>query len=82
MHTRVMHAQGMDCFARVARSAVAVEMDAHYCAKLRERTHALRSQGRGSFNVSCTRYDRVAPAAFQTADYVTWWLGGLYGTEG
>ena len=67
----------MDCFARVARSAVAIEMDPHYCAKLRERARALRSLGMGSFNVSCTQYRRVAPEAFQNADYVTWWLGGL-----
>ena len=61
---------GMMCFARVARRAVAVEMDQAYCAKLRQRSAVLdrASDGR-NFSVHCKRYEQDTP----DADIFTWW---------
>ena len=51
---------GMACFARVAKTATAVELSPPYCAKLRERSQIVeRESGRG-FRVVCSDY-RTAP---------------------
>ena len=60
----------MACFARVARSAAAVELDKHYCAKLRERSASLGLEGH--FHVKCSDYQK----AHLDGDYVTWWQQG------
>ena len=50
---------GMDCFARVAHSAVAIEVDATYCLKLRERARTLRQLGEGDRIVLRRRRGRL-----------------------
>ena len=71
---------GMACFARVARSAVAIELSQPYCAKLQVRAAALREQQNRGFNVSCGSYTScraivgaTSCALPETWDYVTWW---------
>jgi len=59
---------GMACFARAAKSAVAVEMDADYCRKLEQRALAI-GDGRAAFTVRCDRYQSLA----LDADVFTWW---------
>ena len=59
---------GMACFARAARSAVAVEMDTTYCKKLRQRAHAI-GDGRAAFSVACSKFEEAA----LDADVFTWW---------
>lgn len=73
----------MACFARVARSAVAIELSKSYCTKLEVRAAALREQQTGGFNVSCGSYTSCRRASASvgatscalpaTWDYVTWW---------
>lgn len=59
---------GMACFASAAASAVAVEMNEAYCAKLR--TRSTRARGGGPlFGVQCSDYR----TARLDADFVTWW---------
>ena len=61
---------GMACFARVARKAVAVELDVPYCRKLEQRAAELQ-WGRGyTFNVICKDY-RATDGL--DADYFLWW---------
>ena len=59
----------MDCFSRVSKSTVAVEMNEKYCFELVKRSAQLRAAGIGGFNVSCASFFRVCPDA---AVY-TWW---------
>ena len=40
---------GMNCFAQVARSAVAIEVDPRPCELLRKRAKSLVARGRGKF---------------------------------
>ena len=60
---------GMLCFARVAKTAVAVEMEPPYCAKLRRRSLALARMSGRNFSVRCERYQESTP----DADVYTWW---------
>ena len=57
---------GMHCFAQIARSAVAVEMDRRYCTRLRSLASSLP---RTTFTVACQRYQAGLP----DADVYTWW---------
>ena len=50
---------GMSCFARVARTALAVEMQQSYCDRLQERLIRLRTSGAGSFEIVCDRFERA-----------------------
>ena len=52
---------GINCFARVTKSAVAVELDAEYCRKLRARAKRLRDEGAGDYAVVCRRYEDGTP---------------------
>lgn len=61
---------GMDCFARRARSAVAIEYSEPYCRKLELRAQRLAADGAGNFSVVCAGYEEGTPADF---DVVTWW---------
>ena len=61
---------GMCCMSQVASSAVAVELDAKYCDKLRARADALNSTGAHSFTVVCEDYRK---ARGLDADVFTWW---------
>lgn len=58
---------GMQCFARVTKSAVAIEMDKPYCEKLRERAKTL-PKGQ-NYSVACNKYQDYMP----DADVYTWW---------
>ena len=60
---------GMNCFAQVARSATAIEVDPRPCRLLRERSASLVAQGRGNYSVVCDTYQRSA----LDADVYTWW---------
>ena len=60
---------GMMCFARFAKSAVAVEMDLPYCAKLRQRSTVLMHTTSRNFSTRCARYQDDTP----DADVYTWW---------
>lgn len=59
----------MDCFARVTKSAVAVEVATTACTTLRKRATALRAQGLGTFDVICEPYQKGVP----DAEIYTWW---------
>ena len=59
---------GLLCFAQFATAATAVEMDEHYCMRLRSRGKPA-GPGRRGFNVSCSRYQSGTP----DADVYTWW---------
>ena len=61
---------GMACFSQVARTAVAIELDKHYCTKLVARAAKLSRTVRKSFNVSCQDY-RSGP--IPDGDLYTWW---------
>ena len=60
---------GMACFARAAREAVAVEMDKDYCRKLELVAKSIGEGGRAAFTVRCDRYQALA----LDADVFTWW---------
>ena len=60
---------GMNCFAQVARSAVAIELDPRPCELLRERAKSLLARGRGTYSVVCDTYQNSAI----DADAYTWW---------
>ena len=60
---------GMNCFAQVARSAVAIEVDPRPCELLRKRAKALVARGRGKYSVVCDTYQNSAI----DADVYTWW---------
>lgn len=63
---------GINCFARVTASAVAVERDGDYCTKLEKRAQTLRASGEGSYGVVCQSYLDSTP----DADVYTWWQQG------
>jgi len=60
---------GMECFARVARKATAVEMDKKYCAVLNTRARSLRESSGATFSVLCDRYQNSSI----DGDVFTWW---------
>ena len=60
---------GMNCFAQVARSAVAIEVDPRSCGLLRKRAGSLVARGRGNYSVVCDKYQNGAI----DADVYTWW---------
>jgi len=61
---------GMECFARSARRAVAIELAAPYCRKLERRSRLLEATG-ANFSIVCGDYRRVGEQI--DADYITWW---------
>lgn len=61
---------GICCFAQVARSAVAFEMDGFHCRTLFERSRDMASQRGVTFSVACTDYSAVHSL---DADVITWW---------
>ena len=63
---------GMRCFARGARSAVAIELNEQYCTVLQHHANNMSSAGLGGFRVHCQDYRRGTP----DADYYTWWEQG------
>ena len=67
---------GMQCFAQVAKRAVAIEMNRQYCTKLSARRKKLRQRGLGDYDIVCDKYEDVPVATFSSADYIHWWLGG------
>ena len=60
---------GIDCFARLARTATAVELDPTYCTLLRTRASSLASSHNSSFAVRCGDYRNAS----LDADAITWW---------
>ena len=60
---------GMDCFARTASRATALEIEPPYCRKLEQRARILRESRLGAFEVSCRPYQQQCP----DADIYTWW---------
>ena len=63
---------GMMCFAQIARSALAIEMDPTQCADLQRRSETLTTTTGRTFTLLCTRYQAVPNF---DADYFTWWMG-------
>ena len=61
---------GMACFARATKSAVAVEMDPAYCKKLEQRAVVIGGGAGPAFSVRCDRYQNVK---LDDADVFTWW---------
>lgn len=61
---------GITCFARVTRAAVATEMQPEYCRILAQRAADTNS----SFKVVCDRYQNSLGAS--DPDVVTWWQQG------
>ena len=60
---------GMRCFARNARSAVAIELESRYCTELRLHSRNMTAAGVGGFRVHCQDYRRGTP----DADFYTLW---------
>ena len=60
---------GMRCFARITRSAVAIELESRYCTELRLHSGNMSAAGLGGFGVHCQDYRRGTP----DADFYTWW---------
>ena len=60
---------GMRCFARTARSAVAIELESRYCTELRLHSRNMTAAGVGGFRVHCQDYRRGTP----DADFYTLW---------
>lgn len=60
---------GMACFARAARKAIAVEMAPDYCRKLELVSKSIGSDGKPAFTVQCDRYQALS----LDADVFTWW---------
>ena len=63
---------GMGCFARIARTALAIEYDAKYCRTLR------RYATRLNYTVACSDF-RLASL---DADVITWWQQSPLTNEG
>ena len=63
------HGDGMNCFARTARSAIAIEIDKSACGLLRARAQKLKQAGLGTYGVMCDFF----PAHTPDADIFTWW---------
>ena len=59
---------GMRCFARITRSAVAIEIESRYCTELRLHSGNMTAAGLGGFGVHCQDYRRGTP----DADFYTW----------
>ena len=53
----------------IARAAIAVEIDRHYCEILRKRAARLAQRGSGNFTVVCQDYRK----AHLDGDIFTWW---------
>ena len=64
---------GMSCFARVARKAVAVELSKPYCLKLEERAAELKREKGYTFNVICDDYRKAVGSDGLDADFFHWW---------
>lgn len=60
---------GMNCFARVAKSAIALEADRKQCGSLWVRARALNAERLGNYSVLCALFPWVAP----DADVFHWW---------
>ena len=60
----------MECFARVARRAVAIELAEKYCRRLEHRSRVLESFG-ANFSIVCGDYRTVGKGI--DADFITWW---------
>eukprot|EP00965_Chrysotila_dentata_P091164 3009721-Pleurochrysis_carterae.AAC.3 len=61
---------GIECFARVATKATAVELSRPYCVKLLQRSEILAKQTGRNFSVVCNKYQVGMPESF---DFITWW---------
>lgn len=59
----------MACFAQVAKSAIAVEMDPPACKNLAERSRLLGEKGNRTFAIECQAYQKLT----LDADVFTWW---------
>ena len=72
---------GMECYARVARHAVAIEIERSYCATLMTRSAQMQrvktghGHGHRNFTVRCESYEATPMAVFEHADYVEGWMG-------
>lgn len=62
---------GMNCFARVTKAAVAVEFEPMYCKRLEVRAKELQAAGVGQYTVACQSFEELV----LDADVYTWWLG-------
>eukprot|EP00746_Dinoflagellata_sp_MGD_P002347 gnl/MRDRNA2_/MRDRNA2_104556_c0_seq1.p1 gnl/MRDRNA2_/MRDRNA2_104556_c0~~gnl/MRDRNA2_/MRDRNA2_104556_c0_seq1.p1 ORF type:complete len:243 (+),score=37.03 gnl/MRDRNA2_/MRDRNA2_104556_c0_seq1:168-896(+) len=60
---------GMNCFARVTRSAIAIELDPTYCRLLQQRSTVLYAAMKVGYKVICNKFPKVAP----DGDIYTWW---------
>ena len=60
---------GMNCFARVAKVATAIEMEQTACQPLKARARELVASRAGSYSVLCQKYQLGVP----DADAYTWW---------
>ena len=67
---------GINCFSRVAKRALAIEMDESYCSKLRERRAKLAATGGGSYEVVCTPFQHVPATLLRDIELLHWWVGG------
>ena len=67
---------GMACFAQVARTAVAIEVDAGYCKNLASRSVS-HVPNVPHFTVLCRSYQAGVP----DADVYMWWMGGKHDNE-
>ena len=67
---------GIACFAQVARSAVAAEINKRYCTVLERRAKKLTDEGNHSFSVVCDDY---CSAARLDADLISWWQEPAHG---
>ncbi len=61
---------GMNCFARTASEAYAIEAVPAYCEALEARAARLRASGAGNYTVACGKFPEIA---LPDADYYTWW---------
>lgn len=72
---------GMQCFSKVARSALAVEMQPAYCERLRVRqanAHvAAGVSGSGSYTIVCKKFQDVDDEQMRGVEKIHWWVGGM-----
>ena len=72
---------GMECYARVARHAVAIEIERSYCPTLMTRSAQMQrvktghGHGHRNFTVRCESYEATPMAVFEHADYVEGFMG-------
>ena len=64
---------GMACFARHAKQAVAIEYEPRYCRSLRRRAAEAIKAGALGFNVTCSDY---RAGGVLDGDIITWWQQG------